>query len=202
MHRRRHAWPRASGGWTLTELVVAIGVSLVVAGLALAAFAPLTTAARATGAARHLAASLQQARLDAVRTRRACGFRFRSENGGIVFEAVADGNGNGLRGAELDDGTDVVRGPSVRLADAFAGARFAILTDVPAIDGGPGLAAGSDPIRIGSSILAFAPTGTATSGTLYIAGGDERQLAVRILGPTGRVRVFAFDRAAGRWVPR
>ena len=39
-------------------------------------------------------------------------------------------------------------------------------------------------------------------GMLYVAGGDERQLAVRILGPTGRVRVFAFDRAAARWVPR
>ena len=192
----------APGGWTLAELVVAIGVSLVVAGLALAAFAPLATATRATGAARHLAASLQQARLDAIRTRRACGLRFRTEGGAIVFEPVGDGNGNGLRSAEIDDGTDAVRGPRVRLADAFAGARFAIVTDVPAIDGGPGLAAGSDPIRIGSSILAFAPTGTATSGTLYIAGGDERQLAVRILGPTGRVRVFAFDRATARWVPR
>jgi type II secretory pathway pseudopilin PulG len=189
-------------GWSLVELIVAIGVSLVVGGLAVAAFAPLITGARALGAARHLAATLQMTRLEAVRTRRSCGLRFRTDAGVVVFEPVADGNGNGLRSAEIDDGTDPSRGPRVRIGDAFAGARFAIVTAVPGLDGGPALPAGADPIRLGSSILAFAPTGGATSGTLYLAGPEQRQLAVRILGATGRVRVFELDRAGNRWVPR
>ena len=98
---------------------------------------------------------------------------------------------------------DPTRGPRVRLADAFAGVRFAIVEDVPAIDGGAaGLAAGDDPVRLGSAILAFAPTGSATSGTLYLASADRRQFAVRILGATGRVRIFEFERATARWVAR
>ena len=198
--RRRRGEP---AGWSLVELVMVIGVSLVVGALALAAFAPLSAGARAVGAARYLAALLQRERIEAVRTGRVCGLRFDDDGSTVGFVRVADGNGNGLRSAEIAGGIDPVRGPRVRLADAFAGVRFAIVDDVPAVDGGPAmLAAGTDPVRLGSSILAFAPTGSATSGTLYLASADGRQFAVRILGATGRVRTFEFDRATARWVPR
>ena len=197
--RRRRGEP---AGWSLVELVMVIGVSLVVGALALAAFAPLSAGARAVGAARYLAALLQRERIEAVRTGRVCGLRFDDDGSTVGFVRVADGNGNGLRSAEIVAGVDLFRGPRVRLADAFAGVRFAIVDAVPSIDGGPGLAAGADPVRIGSSILAFAPTGSATSGTLYLASSDRRQFAVRILGATGRVRTFEFDRATARWVPR
>ena len=189
-------------GWSLVELVMVIGVSLVVGALALAAFAPLGARARAIGAARYLAALLQRERMEAVRTGRVCGLRFDDDGSAIGFVRVADGNGNGLRSAEIAGGIDPMRGPRMRLADAFAGVRFAIVDDVPSIDGGPGLAAGDDPVRLGSPLLAFAPTGSATSGTLYVASADRQQFAVRVLGPTGRVRIFEFERATARWVPR
>ena len=198
MHRRRGE----QAGWSLVELLMVIGVSLVVGALAMAAFAPLGANARALGAARYLAALLQRERIEAVRTGRVCGLRFDDDGSAIGFVRVADGNGNGLRSAEIVAGVDLFRGPRVRLADAFAGVRFAIVDAVPSIDGGPGLAAGADPVRIGSSILAFAPTGIATSGTLYLASSDRRQFAVRILGATGRVRVFEFDRRSMQWVSR
>ena len=198
MHRRRGE----QAGWSLVELLMVIGVSLVVGALAMAAFAPLGANARALGAARYLAALLQRERIEAVRTGRVCGLRFDDDGSAIGFVRVADGNGNGLRSAEIVAGVDLFRGPRVRLADAFAGVRFAIVDAVPSIDGGPGLAAGADPVRIGSSILAFAPTGSATSGTLYLASADRRQFAVRILGATGRVRVFEFDRRSMQWVSR
>jgi hypothetical protein len=168
----------------------------------MAALAPLGARARAIGAARYLAALLQRERIDAVRTGRICGLRFDDDGSAIGFARVVDGNGNGLRSAEIARGVDPTRGPRTRLADAFAGVRFAIVEDVPSIDGGEGLAAGADPIRLGSSILAFAPGGSATSGTLYLASADGRQFGVRILGATGRVRIFEFDRAAARWVTR
>jgi hypothetical protein len=168
----------------------------------MAAFAPLAARARAIGAARALALTLHRERMDAVRTGRACGLRFEDDGGRIVYTRVADGNGNGLRTAEVADGTDPTRSTRTRIADDFAGVRFAVVDDVPPIDGGASLAAGSDPIRIGSSILAFSPSGTATSGTLYLASADDRQFAVRVLGATGRVRIFEFDRSGARWVPR
>ena len=76
------------------------------------------------------------------------------------------------------------------------------MADVPSIDGGASLAAGTDPIRLGSPLLAFAPAGSATSGTLYLASADGQQFGVRILGATGRVRIFELDRATRRWVTR
>src|SRR6188768_2870469 len=170
MHRRRGE----QAGWSLVELLMVIGVSLVVGALAMAAFAPLGANARALGAARYLAALLQRERIEAVRTGRVCGLRFDDDGSTVGFVRVADGNGNGLRSAEIAGGIDPVRGPRV-----------------PPADGGPSmLAAGTEPVRLGSSILAFAPTGSATSGTLYLASADRRQFAVRILGATGRVRTF------------
>jgi type II secretory pathway pseudopilin PulG len=197
MHRRRGE----PAGWSLVELVMVIGVSLIVGGLAMAAFAPLSARARAIGAARYLAALLQRERIEAVRTGRIGGLRFEDDGTAIGFARVVDGNGNGLRSAEIASGVDPTRGPRMRLADAFAGVRFAIVADVPAIDGG-GLTAGADPIRLGSPILAFAPAGSATSGTLYLASADGQQFGVRILGVTGRIRIFEFDRASRRWVTR
>jgi hypothetical protein len=185
------------------ELLIVIGVSLVAAGFAAAALAPMVSGARAEGAARHLAATLQRERLDAVRTGRVSGLRFRDDpTFGATFELVEDGNGNGLRIAELDAGIDRARSVPMRVSDGFAGVRFAIADTAPGIDGGPALAAGSDPIRIGGSLLAFAPDGGATSGTLYLASADRRQFAVRVLGATGRVRVYELERATARWVAR
>jgi hypothetical protein len=191
-----------AGGWSLVELVIVLGASLVIAAWALAGLSAMAADARATGAARHLVARLRQERLDAVRTGRSCGFRFRDSGGDLVFDVVADGNGNGLRASEIEAGVDVMRGAPVRLADAFAGARFAIPDPVPSIDGGPGLPGGADPIRLGSTILAFSPSGGSTSGTLYLASADRRQFAVRILGATGRIRLYELDRPRGLWLSR
>jgi hypothetical protein len=75
---------------------------------------------------------------------------------------------------------------------------------VPPIDGeGPPLAEGTDPVRTGSSpFLSFSAAGTSSSGTLYLATDGGRQLAVRVFGATGRVRVFEFMPASHRWEPR
>jgi type II secretory pathway pseudopilin PulG len=188
-----------AAGWSLVELVLALGVSLVVAGLAAAAFAPWRDDVRALGAARHLAMTLQQVRLEAVAAGRSCGLQFVPSPGGLAFRRVIDGNGNGLRSLEIDDGVDLVRGPARRPGDDFAGVRFAIVHDLPPLEGGPPLPDGADPIRLGGSLLAFAPTGSATSGTLYLASAERRQFAVRVLGATGRVRLFELDRGTSRW---
>lgn len=191
-----------AAGWSLVELVLAIGVSLVVAGMAFAVVAPWRDDVRALGAARHLAAALLQARLEAMAGGRTCGLQFVATPTGTAFRRVVDGNGNGLRAAEIEDGVDPVRGPERRPADDFAGVQFAVVRDLPSLEGGAALPEGADPIRIGGSILAFAPTGSGTSGTLYLASAERRQFAVRVLGATGRVRLFELDGRTNRWVRR
>jgi hypothetical protein len=73
---------------------------------------------------------------------------------------------------------------------------------VPDIGGGGPLLAGAEPLRIGqSALLSFSPLGSATAGTLYVSASAGPQMAIRITGPTGRVRVLRFDRGAGSWQP-
>ena len=68
---------------------------------------------------------------------------------------------------------------------------------MPDVDGSR--ATGEEGIRIGSSrILTLGPDGTATSGTIYLRG-RRGQYAVRILGATGRTRVWRFHPGTGEW---
>ena len=144
---------------------------------------------RARAAARYVAGEMYYTRAQAVMrsTRVACRFRFDGEE--YAFGAFADGNGNGVRTAEIASGTDRRLTADVRLSALFGGVRFGIVPGVPLIDGG----FSTDPIRLSSgTLLTFSPLGTATSGSLYIRGRRGAQYAVRVFGVTGRTRVFRY----------
>jgi hypothetical protein len=51
-------------------------------------------------------------------------------------------------------------------------------------------------------MLSFSPTGTSSSGTVYLRGRAARQRAVRVLGGTGRIRSYDFDFGTWKWVLR
>ena len=68
------------------------------------------------------------------------------------------------------------------------------------VSGSAVLAPGDDPLRIGNtSMLTFSPLGSATSGTLYVAAHRGPQMAIRVFGATGRVRVLMFDARTRQW---
>jgi hypothetical protein len=57
-----------------------------------------------------------------------------------------------------------------------------------------------DPIRFGrGDLVAFSPLGSSSSGTIYLTDGRSELWAVVLYGATARVRVWRFDRTAGRW---
>jgi len=115
-----------------------------------------------------------------------------------------DGNGNGIRQADTVSGVDPPLGARLRLRDWFAGTSIRIARPLPPVDEGAMLTAGSDAVRLsgGGSILSSGPTGTMTSGTVYVAGGRREAFAIRVLGPTGRVRLFEYRMATDRWQER
>ena len=91
--------------------------------------------------------------------------------------------------------------PAERLAHQFPRVRVGLDDGVPTIDGEA--AEGSGPVRFGRSQMAsFSPLGMSTSGTVYVLGEGRSQFAVRVLGPTGRVRVFQYHYQSGEWRPR
>jgi type II secretory pathway pseudopilin PulG len=192
---------RPPTGFTVLELLLTVAVSATVLGIAV----PLTTDAvddmRTAMAARYLAGRIMDARMQAVRRGTRVGFRFEPIGGDYRFAEYVDGNGNGLRTADITAGIDAALGPGQALRDHFPRVAFGLQANVPDVDGGRSASA-SDGVRIGSSrILTLGADGTATSGTLYVQG-RRRQYAVRVLGATGRTRVLRYEPGMRQWIPR
>lgn len=184
-------------GLTLVELLFAVAVGIALTAIAVPVTASGLEALRAAGAARYLAARVMKIRMEAVRGSAAVALRFEPRGDDYAFAPFVDGNGNGVRTADMLAGLDRQIGPYELLADKFAGVRFRLSDGIPEADGGPG--GSPDGVRIGSPrILTMSPDGTATSGTLYLAGRGG-QYAVRVLGATGRVRVLFFNPGDHAW---
>ena len=150
-------------------------------------------------AARHLGVQLNHVRAEAIRRNRMVAMRFDPEDPGRTAIYV-DQDGDGVLESDIADGTDLQIEAETHLSEKFAGVAFGVPIDVPAPDGVGVIPGGSDPVRIGNSnLLSFGPLGTATSGTLYLAGRGGSQVCVRVLGVTGRVRVLVYQRARGQW---
>ena len=195
--------PAVDRGATLLETVLAAGIFVVVIGMTV----PLVTAARhqqrLRTAASYLGGRIMLARADAARNGAAIGIRFVTRASGVGFRSHLDGNGNGVRTADIRSGRDRPLETEVRIGDLFAGVRFALSPAVPPIGATSPSGEGADPVRLGASdILTVTPLGTATSGTLYLRNREGHQAAVRVLGATARVQIHHFDFQTGRWRAR
>ena len=178
--RRPGVW--RAGGFSLVEVLFALGLFLVVSAMVVPQLLVSVDRSRTRAAARFLASRMALARSQAVARSQTVALRFAGDGAGISLAAYADANGNGVRSTDIASGDDPLLDPSVRLADLFPGVVISALS-------------------IGSSgIVSFTPSGTATSGTVYIRGRDGTQYAVRVLGATGRTRVLRYDDRAREFV--
>lgn len=189
--------PADAAGLTLLELLFAMALGTTLTAMAVPVTATTLEALRAAAAARYVAGRVMAIRMEAVRKSTAVALRFEAVGSDYAFAPFIDGNGNGVRTADILAGIDRQAGPYERLFEKFAGIRFELTSGVPDADGAPGGSA--DGVRIGSPrILTMSPDGTATSGTLYLTGRGG-QYAVRVLGATGRVRVLFFHTGDHAW---
>ena len=191
---------RKDSGTSLVELLLVLAVFAALAAMAAPATAHAIDAGRAHDAAAFVAARLRVTRQHAA---------FRTTTVGLVFDQVGgrwqmrvcqDGNGNGLRRADITAGTDTCREGVYDLADMFPGISIAVDSSIRGPDGEAGSA---DPVRFGTSdIASFSPEGTGTAGSLYLRSRRGRQFAVRVSNITGRTRVLEYDAAATAWRTR
>jgi prepilin-type N-terminal cleavage/methylation domain-containing protein len=188
-----------SAGYTLLELLFVMAVAATLAGVALPLWSNAVDHMNTSAAARYLAGRIALARLDAVRRSTVVGLRFDPQGPDYVYRVLVDGNGNGLRAADVTAGIDTPLGPAERLSDQFRGVSLGLIPGIPDLSGGSGNPNG---VRIGSTpFLSLTPIGTATGGALYVRG-PRTQFAIRILGATGRTRVFYFDPGLRQWTAR
>ncbi len=129
------------------------------------------------------------------------GIQLVAEVGGYTMTCYLDGNANGVRKADILDGTDPIAGTTERLAERFRGVDFGLPPGLPPVDPGTSAPAG-DPIKFGSTdIVTFTPFGSSSSGSLFLAGPGGGVAIVRLYGLTGKVRALEFDRSSSTWKP-
>ncbi len=190
-----------SPGYSLIELMVVLGIVATAAGVAVPLLLSTLDASRTQGAARYLSGRLHLARMEAVKRSANVALRFEGEDTAYRYAIYMDGNGNGVLARDINSGVDPRIGAPEQIGEKFSGVVFGILEGVTGIDDSTPLGAGADPIRFGSSdLLSFSPLGSCTPGTLYLHGRGKQQVAVRVLGATGRVRLFRFDFWRRKWV--
>ena len=119
--------PLAPGerGLTIVDLVMALAVIVLLGGLVMPATATVIDASRARHAAGFMATHFRLARLQALARTRTVGLVFDLVNGQWTFRVCSDGNGNGLRRADLAAGWGAMSAwsPSVPRASSWRGRR-------------------------------------------------------------------------------
>lgn len=183
-------------GTSLVELSIAMGIVSLCAAMSAPVLAGAADAGHAREAAQYLASECRSARMQALTQGRTSSLVFDQQGGQWLVRRCVDGNGNGMRRAEITSGRDSCE-DAVDLSSLFVGVHLDVPTGLPDPDGG---AATTSAVRFGTSdIASFTPAGTATAGTVYLRSQAGAQYAIRVAGVTGRTRTLRFEPASGRW---
>jgi len=184
-------------GFSLLELLVVLAIIAVTVSVVTPNLIEIRRGSEVRLGATELRNVFQFARAEAITRGSEIGVKFVQRNGIWSYGFYQDGDGDGIRNADITSGVDrrIASPPSVpeRLSVAFIG-----LPSVPIYvpDSSDTLSPGDVPVRFGTSfICSFSPLGSATSGSIYITDGLKSAAAVRVLGSTGRIRVVLCRQA-------
>jgi type II secretory pathway pseudopilin PulG len=179
---------RSHAGFTLVDVIVALGLLGILGAVAIPPLAAGMSEARARASARYLAARLQQARALAVTRSRAVALRVMLDGDTVSMGLFEDGNANGIRSSEIASGEDPRIGMEVSLGELFGAVRATESDGATSIN------------SVRAALISFTPAGTASSTTVFLRGAQDGRFAVRVLGATGRIRVLRLDPSTGDWI--
>lgn len=189
-------------GAALIDIVFAASLSVVMAAIAVPVVGGTLERERTIVGTQYLAGQLQRARLEALKRARSVALRIAIIGDRTQLCLYFDGNGNGVLQKDIDRGIDPPLTPQSWLDDQARDMSLRVNQSITDVSGSATLRPGDDPLRIGNtSLLTFSPLGSATNGTLYVAAHRGPQMAIRVFGATGRVRVLMFDAQTEQWHP-
>jgi hypothetical protein len=141
------------------------------------------------------------ARSYAISRERNVGLKFRKNGDRWEWALYSDGNGNGVRTAEIVSGVDRYLG--IAYPWSRNDVRPAIMTGIRVPDPStPGryLDRIDDPIRFNNSdICSFTSVGDSTPGSVYLWDAHDRMAVVRVFGASAKIRTLYYRRGARRW---
>jgi len=196
--------PSSTAGFSILELLVVLAVAGMVAAVAMPAFHSIQNGLAVRSALGEIRSILALTRSRAIASTRNTAVRFERDRGRFRYAIYEDGDWDGVRNEDIARGIDrpfltsreVLRGVS----RAWIGLPSHPISDP---DTGQLMKPGSSAIRFNRSMLcSFSPSGSGTSGSVFVTDGGEVTAVVRVFGGTGRIRSQRFDRNLGRWVSR
>ena len=188
-------------GFSIVGLVLTMAVAATVLGLAAPGLANLQSSVSVRSAAGEVGTAFYRARSLAISQSRNVGLKFRRYGDRYEWTIYADGNGNGVRSADIASGVDR---PVARFTWTHQDVHPSILQGIRVPDpGGSGfLNRIDDPIRFnGSDICSFSPLGESTPGSVYLSDGRDRMAVVRVFGRTAKMRTLYYRRGERIWKP-
>jgi len=192
-----------SKGYTLAELLAALAIVAIAVAVTLPAAASLRDAGRAAAGARSMATLLSSLRWRSTATGRSTGLQFSRIGTEWTWREVVDGNGNGLRSAEITRGIDAVLTGNQSLRQRVDHVTLGFPPGGSYPEAPPGtdvVQSGDDPVRFGrSDLVSFSPLGASSSGTIYVTDGQKGLYAIVLFGPSTRLRVWRWDPVELRW---
>jgi type II secretory pathway pseudopilin PulG len=192
------ASPDALAGYSLLELLVALGITLLLGSIALPNIIGYRQEAALLAAAQGFKVEFMRARSIATMKNAQTAIRFETDAAGrTMYATYIDGNSNGVLAGDIATGTDRrIAGP-FPLDAGQAGVEVGVLADAPSPDGGR---LGSEPIRFGNArMVSFSPLGTGTPGTFYLRTRSS-MAGIRVTGGSARVRIMILR--GPRWIDR
>ena len=188
-------------GFSPVELIVVFALAaILLAATAHGAF-QIQSALAVRSAAAELAATFFRARAYALVRGITVGIKFRRDGGQYEWALYRDGNGNGIRSAEIASGVD--RSLGLSIVWPRSDVRPGILTGGTVPDpSAPGkkLDRPDDPIRFNNSdICSFSPAGESTPGSIYLWDGRDRMAVLRVFGRSAKVRTLYYFRGEKSW---
>ncbi|MCB1055834.1 MAG: prepilin-type N-terminal cleavage/methylation domain-containing protein [Acidobacteria bacterium] len=193
-----------SRGFSLVEMILVLALIGFTALLGAPDLIRASTQLRLRLAAEEVARALHRARMTAIRTHVQVAVRFEvGDPRHITFRLFRDGDGDGVRNADIDQGIDPAVEAPRPLRRLGAGVGFGFPRSIrPRDPGNPRrfLTRLDDPIRFNRSDLAsFGPLGTGTPGSAYLTAGDGSLAVVRVFNRTGKIEILTYDAETETW---
>ncbi len=191
-------------GFSLAETLVYLAVILLITASGIPPLLDWASGLRVQLAAGEMTGVMHRARIFSAQRNAKVAVKFHVQSNGVVTHALyRDGDGDGVRNADIDTGVDPEVRPPRRLAHLGRRIRFGFPPgNPPRNPGNPRqrLDRLDDPIRFNRSDLAsFNPRGTATPGTIYLTDGRRHLAAVRVNNRSGKISVLYYDPDAEIW---